>query len=98
MRSGKRNHSAEFKAKLAVEAIKGLKTTNELAAQYEIHPVQITKWKKQLLDQAASLFADGRRRKRDGDHEEDIKAQLYQQIGQLKVELDWLKKKSGCIH
>jgi len=93
MKSGKRNHTAQFKAKVALEAIKGLKTANELATQYEVHPAQISQWKKQLIDQASGLFADRRRR---GDvNEEELKAQLYQQIGQLKVELDWLKKKSG---
>jgi transposase-like protein len=93
MRSGRRNHTAQFKAKVAVEALKGLKTTNELATQYEVHPTQITKWRRQLLEQAPDLFSD--RRKRDRQDDEDLRAQLYQQIGRLKVELDWLKKKSG---
>jgi putative transposase len=93
MAKGRRQHSAQFKAKVALEAIKGEKTVNELAALYEVHPVQISKWRKQLLTQAGELFAD--RRKKDREDEEALKARLYQEIGQLKVELDWLKKKAG---
>ena len=56
MKSGRRNHTAQFKAKVAVEALKGLKTTNELATQYEVHPTQITRWRRQMLEQAPDLF------------------------------------------
>jgi putative transposase len=93
MKSGKRQHSVQFKAKVALEAIKGLKTTNELGATYEVHPTQITKWKKKLLEAAPEVFSD--RRVRVTTNDEELKARLYQQIGQLKVELDWLKKKTG---
>jgi transposase-like protein len=93
MKTSRRPHSAQFKAKVALEAIKELKTTNELGALYEVHPTQISKWKKKLLAEASGVFSDGRtRRQADG---EELNARLYQQIGQLKVELDWLKKKSG---
>ena len=91
MLSGRRKHSAPFKAKVAMEALRGAKTTNELAAQYEIHPTQITKWKNHLVSEAPILFSD--HRSRVAADEEDLKARLYQEIGQLKVELDWLKKK-----
>ena len=93
MKNGRKNHSARFKAKVALEAVKGEKTLSELASKYEVHPNQIRQWKKQLLDQISDIFVDKRRRKSDDD--EKLKEQLYQQIGQLKVENDWLKKKAG---
>jgi transposase-like protein len=89
----RKKHSAEFKAKIALEAAKGLKTINEIAGEAEVHPTQVTLWKKQLLDEMPSLFASGRGKQEK--KEEDLTAALYQQIGQLKVELDWMKKKSG---
>lgn len=93
MKKGRKNHSARFKAKVALEAVKGAKTLSELASKYEVHPNQIRTWKQQLLDQISDIFVDKRRRKSDDD--EKLKEQLYQQIGKLKVENDWLKKKSG---
>ncbi len=93
MKSGRRNHSAQFKAKVALEALKGAKTTNELGALYEVHPTQITKWKKRLMSEAQGIFSDQRKRAENDD--EALRARLYQEIGQLKVELDWLKKKVG---
>jgi len=93
MKNKRRNHSAAFKAKVALSAAKGDKTIAELASQYQVHPNQITQWKKQLLESLPGIFS---RRRRNERHEQDeLTAQLYQQIGQLKVELDWLKKKSG---
>lgn len=93
MSSLRRRFGAEFKARVALEALKEQKTVNELASQYEVHPSQILQWKRQLGQAAAGVFAEtrGRRRKQ----EEDLQSRLYQEIGQLKVELDWLKKKSG---
>lgn len=93
MKQGKRNHSAQLKAKVALEAIRGLKSLAELASQYEVHPVQIGKWKKQALDELPLLFSS--RRRREGEDQAALQARLYQQIGQLQVELDWLKKKAG---
>ncbi len=93
MKSGRRNHSAQFKAKVALEALKGAKTTDELGALYEVHPTQITKWKKRLVSEAQGIFSDQRKRAENDD--EALRARLYQEIGQLKVELDWLKKKVG---
>ena len=93
MKNKRRNHSAAFKAKVALEAVKEEKTIAELAGQYEVHPSQIAKWKKQLLESLPDIFSSrGQNRQQD---QEALTAQLYQQIGQLKVELDWLKKKSG---
>ena len=91
----RRRHSAEFKAKVALAAIKGDKTLNELAKDFEVLPNQIITWKKQLLEGATGVFSSGSERKSADDEAE--KANLFQQIGQLKVELDWLKKKCGPI-
>ena len=93
MKNKRRNHSAQFRAKVALAAAKADKTIAELASQYEVHPNQITKWKKQLLESLPEIFS--RRRRNEQKDQQALTAQLYQQIGQLKVELDWLKKKSG---
>ena len=89
----RKQYSGDFKAKVALEAIKGLKTLNELASQYEVHPNQITQWKKQVLDEVPQIFST--RRAQAQKETEELTASLYQQIGQLQVELDWMKKKSG---
>lgn len=89
----RRSFSASFKAKVALAAIRGDKTTAELAARFGVHTNQITSWKKQLLDGAVDLFADGRRRKPDEASPQE--QELYEQIGRLKMEVEWLKKKSA---
>lgn len=89
----RKKHSAEFKAKVALEALKGLKTINEIASEVQVHPTQINLWKKQLAEEIPTIFSSSRGHKQKS--EEDLTASLYQQIGQLKVELDWIKKKSG---
>ena len=93
MKNKRRNHSAQFKAKVALAAAKGDKTIAELASQYEVHPSQINKWKKQLLESLPEIFNHSRQA--DQHRQDELTEHLYQQIGQLKVELDWLKKKSG---
>ena len=93
MKNKRRNHTSAFKAKVALAAIKGDKTIAELASEYEVHPNQITQWKKKLLESMPDVFS--RSRQRDKQKQDDLTEHLYQQIGQLKVELDWLKKKSG---
>jgi transposase-like protein len=93
MKAKRRNHTAQFKAKVAFEAAKGDKTIAELAGEYQVHPTQITQWRKQLLELMPQIFL--RQRQNEQQQQEELTAQLYQQIGQLKVELDWLKKKSG---
>ena len=85
-----RRHSAAFKAKVALEAAKPSKTVAELAKTFQVHPVQISQWKKQLLDGAESLFRDGR--KRTPEEGQADPAELYEPIGRLKVEAEWLKK------
>jgi putative transposase len=91
----RRRHSGEFKAKVALEAIRGERTINELAAEYEVYPVQITQWKKLALEELPRIFSSQRGAKPKEQEAEALKAALYQQIGQLKLELDWLKKKGG---
>ena len=93
MATQRRQYSAEFKARVALEALKGHKTMNELVGIYGVHSTVINKWKNHLQSELPQIFSN-RREKREQD-QEALKAQLYQQIGQLKVELDWLKKKSG---
>lgn len=88
-------YSADFKAKVALAAIKGHQTINEIASTYSVHPNQVTQWKKQALAAIPDSFSAARAREAHAD--EELRAQLYQQIGQLKVELDWLKKKAGFL-
>ena len=87
----RRRFSAAFKARVALEALKGQRTSAELAGEHQVHPSQITAWKKQLLAAAQDIFSD--RQGQDRQEQEELVAQLYQQIGQLKVEVDFLKKK-----
>ena len=86
-------HSSEFKAKVGLEAIRGIKTINEIAQEFGLHPVQVRQYKKMILDQAGQLFEGKRGPKPVSEHSEPER--LYSEIGKLKVELDWLKKKSG---
>ena len=89
--AGKRRlFGAAFKAKVALAAAKGDRTTAQLASQFGIHTSQVTAWKKQLMAQVAELFADGRQRRADQATDEQ---ELYEQIGRLKMEVEWLKKK-----
>jgi len=89
----RRNFGAEFKARVALEAIKGQRTIQEIAGHYGVHPNQVTTWKRQAIEVLPQAFAD--HRMRGNESEEALKAALYQQIGQLQMQLDWLKKKSG---
>jgi len=91
----RRSFTAEFKARCALEAIRGERSLSELASKYEVHPNQIRQWKKTLLAGVPEVFSDKRRRKEQSDEGE--KARLYEEIGRLKVELDWLKKKSDLL-
>lgn len=88
----RKQYSNDFKAKVALEAIKGLKTANEIASEYGVHPTQIAEWKKLVLQRIPDLFSSKASEK--NKNEEAFIASLYQQIGQLKVELDFVKKKS----
>jgi putative transposase len=92
-KNGRKQHSADFKAKVALAAIKGQHTTAQLASMYGVHPTQIGMWKKQAMAELTQVFTS--RRSSIVRAQEDLTATLYQQIGQLKVELDWLKKKAS---
>ena len=91
----RRIHSPAFKAKVALEAIKEQKTIGELASLYSVHPTQITKWKKKALEILSSGFSEQKIHQEHNDRE--LIQELYQQIGRLKVEVDFLKKKMGIF-
>ena len=93
MKASHRKHSPSFKAKVAMEALKGEETTAELASRFEVHPSQIRVWKKALAEGAAGIFDGNHDQKKKDD--EGLIAQLYQQIGQLKVERDFLESRFG---
>ena len=93
MKESRRKHSPSFKAKVALEAVKGEETVAQIAAKYEVHPNIVTKWKKDLQDEAASIFGKDRARKKK--EEENLVARLYQEIGQLKIERDFLDRALG---
>ena len=95
MTTTRKNYSPQFKAKVATEAIRAEKTLGQLGSQFKLHPMQIVKWRKVAVDHLPELFIDGRTRKA-ASSEVDHDA-LYQEIGKLKVELDWLKKKVGML-
>jgi transposase-like protein len=87
----RKRYSGAFKAKVGLEAIKGIKTVGQIAREYEIHPIQVTQWKGVIRDRLAELFEPGTKETQDAEHHI---AQLHEKIGELTVELDWLKKKS----
>jgi putative transposase len=89
-------HSSDFKAKVAMEAISGRKTIQEIAADHTIHPIQVSQWKKQLLDGASELFHRGKKNK-DKEEGQTKEAERFQQIGRLQMELGWLKKTSQLL-
>ena len=89
----RKSYTAAFKAKVGLEAIRGIKTVNEIGQDHGVHPAQVGQWKKEILEQAGTLFETKRGRKKDDAPGEPDR--LYSEIGRLKMELDWLKKKSG---
>ena len=89
----RKNFSGDFKAKVALEAIRGVQTVNEIGREFGVHPTQVGVWKKERLDQVGSLF-DAKRGPKPTDPSASSE-RLYSEIGRLKMELDWLKKKSG---
>ena len=91
MSQKRRTHSSDLKAKVALEAVKERRTISQIASEYQVHPNQVALWKNQLLENLGTLFSDGRKSIQEKEDKESL---LYQQIGQLQVELDWLKKKS----
>ena len=91
----RRKFDAAFKARVVMEAIKGEATLSELASRYQVHPNQITQWKKQAVEGMPALFTE--KRKSGSPDDESLKDELYRQIGKLKMELEWLKKKSAML-
>lgn len=91
MKRHRRKHTAEFKARVAIEAIRGIKTISEIASEFEIHPVMVSSWKKEMLEHLPELFENKNARKdKDNDRE---KEQLHSKVGQLTMEVDFLEKK-----
>jgi transposase-like protein len=93
MKQKRRTHSAEFKARIALEAIKGLQTVQQIAAENNLHPSQVTQWKTQMQESAAGIFDRGTERAAAEEVAEKEKERLERKVGQLAVEVDWLKKK-----
>ncbi len=91
MSKSRRRHSAEFKFKVALEATKGQKTINEIASDFGIHPTQVSSWKQELLDAGDQVFRQPM--SQELREHETLQAELFEQIGRLKMELEWLKKK-----
>ena len=92
MTKKRRRFSPDFKFRVALDAVKSQRTLSELSSEYSVHPNQISQWKRQLLENGADVFSqNGANRRRD---QEAIQAELYEQIGRLKMELEWIKKKS----
>ena len=91
----RKRYDSRFKAQVVLEAIRNQRTMAEIASEYGVHANQITKWKRRVLDELPGIFTN--KRERDQRDNEALQAELYRQIGQLKVELDWLKKKAGLI-
>lgn len=89
----RRRYSSDFKFRVALEAARGQRTLSELSSEYSVHPNQISQWKRQLLENGADVFnQNGADRSRD---QKAIQTELYEQIGRLKMELEWIKKKSA---
>jgi len=93
MKKQRRKHSAEFKATVALEALKGMNTVSEIAAKYEVHPVQVGNWKKELLERVPEIFERKNAARDKGS--ERLREQLEKKVGQLTMEVDWLEKK--CV-
>jgi transposase len=92
----RKSYDSSLKVKVALEALKNQRTIAQIASEYGVHPNMITQWKQRLLNELPDIF-NNKHQKNKQDNE-TLQAELYRQIGQLKVELDWLKKKSGVIN
>lgn len=97
MNNKRKQYSPQFKAKVALAAVRGEKTTSELASQYEVHPTMINNWKRQLLEDASNLFEKGSEATKTHETQQSHIDELYRQIGQLKVERDFLANRSAQL-
>ncbi|MDV2993437.1 MAG: hypothetical protein N4J56_007448 [Chroococcidiopsis sp. SAG 2025] len=97
MSNKRKQYSPQFKAKVALEAIRGEKTVSELASQHEVHPTMINNWKRQLLEEASTLFEKGSEANKVEESQQAQIDELYRQIGQLKVERDFLANRSARL-
>lgn len=95
MSASRKKYEASFKAKVALEAIRGEKTLAQLSSEYRVHANQITKWKRKVLEELPGIFSQ--KRERDDSEARQREEELYKQIGQLTVELEWVKKKSALL-
>ena len=93
----RKHYDPSFKGKIALELLKGLRTVNEIASDYEVHPTMIMKWKKQLLEGIPEIFSNRQSQGKKEKQSEELISRLYQKIGQLEVELEWIKKKSALF-
>lgn len=93
MKAKRKRYDSEFKARVALEALKGERTIQEIAKEYEVHPVQVSEWKKRMAQGASEVFEGSGKKALVGDFERE-RDNLHRKIGQLSVELDWLRKKS----
>jgi len=93
--ASRKKYSKELKSRAALDAIKGQKTISELSSEYGVHANQITRWKKRLLDVASDVFARGK--DKEADKRKIERDRLYKKVGQLQIEADWLKKKTGYL-
>jgi transposase-like protein len=93
MKSKRKRHEPQFKARVALEALKGLKTIQQIAKEYKIHPVQVSEWKKTMIESAAQAFSPGRGQTSEEDFARERK-KLQAKIGELTIDLDWLREKS----
>ena len=93
MKAKRRTHDAAFKAKVAMEALKGIQTIQQIAKEFEIHPVQVSEWKKTLQERVSNVFERGAASSDAGDFEQE-RAALHSKIGELTVKLDFVTKKS----
>jgi len=94
MKRKRRTHSAEFKARVAAEALKGIKPVHEIAAENEVHPVQVSQWKKELTERMAELFERKNARSQEADDDKRRISALERKLGQVIIERDWLAEKS----
>ncbi|HQO64778.1 MAG TPA: transposase [Syntrophorhabdus sp.] len=93
MKNTRRKFSAAFKAEVALEAIKGIKTISEISQEYELHPVQVTQWKKEFLEHAPEVFEGEKKKREELVQLQAERDELFKQLGELKFQNEWYKKK-----